>query len=138
MLGMAVSEDISSVRALRREAAVEASAASGAAASVAGFELGCVVNRCRDPLHCEGWSGGLEGVQKIFGIWRRCRVEQEGDPVNARRDLLEQLQPLAGHRRLHSSETSDVAARPRKARDEAAADRINNGRENDGDGACLL
>ena len=35
-------------------------------------------------------------------------------------------------------ETGDVAARPRKARDEAAADRIGNARENDGDGARLL
>src|SRR5262249_50048500 len=35
-------------------------------------------------------------------------------------------------------ETSDVAARPRQARDKAAADRIDNVRENDGDGACLL
>ena len=33
--------------------------------------------------------------------------------------ILEQLQPLAGHRRLQVGETGDVAARPRKARDEA-------------------
>jgi hypothetical protein len=34
--------------------------------------------------------------------------------------------------------TGDVAARLREARDEAAADRIGNRRENDGDGARLL
>src|SRR5262249_59394133 len=44
----------------------------------------------------EGPSGGLEGVKKIFEKCRRCRVEQEGDPVDARCNLLEQLQPLAG------------------------------------------
>jgi hypothetical protein len=44
-----------------------------------GFELGPVVNRCRDRLHCEGWSGGFEGVQERFGIWRRCWVVQAGE-----------------------------------------------------------
>src|SRR6516164_6801085 len=102
------------------------------------FELGRVANRCSDRLHGEGRSGGFEGSQPIFEICRRCWVEQEGYPVDARRNLLEQLQPLASHRRLHSDETGDVSSRPRKARDEAAADRIGNERENDGDGACLL
>src|SRR4029453_16669878 len=97
-----------------------------------------VANRCCDRLHCEGRCGGFEGLQEIIGICRRCRVEQEGDPVDARRNLLEQLHPPAGHRRLYKSETGDVAARPREARDEAAADRIGNGRENDGDGVRLL
>jgi len=59
----------------------------------------------------EGWiaqfagSGSFEGVQPKLGICRRCRVEQEGDPVDARRNLLEQFQPLAGQRRLHNDET---------------------------------
>ena len=59
------------------------------------FELGRVANRCGDRLHCEGRSGGFEGVQIIFEMWRRYRVEQEGDPGDARRNLLEQFQPLA-------------------------------------------
>jgi hypothetical protein len=83
-------------------------------------------------------SGGFEDVQIIFEMWRRYRVEQEGDPGDVRRDLLEQLQPLARDRRLNIGETGDVAARPRKARDEAAADRIGNDGENDGDGARLM
>ena len=58
--------------------------------------------------------------------------------ADARRNLLEQLQPLAGYRRLEHGETGDVTARPREARDEAAADRIGNDRENDRDGARLL
>ena len=72
----------------------------------------------------QGLSGGFEGIQIIFGKRRRCRVEQEGDPGDARRDLLEQPQPLAGEGRLHIDETGDVAARPREARDETAADWI--------------
>src|SRR5499427_3172843 len=103
-----------------------------------GFELGPVVNRCCDRLHGEGDSGGFEGVQPIFEICRRCRVEQEGYPGGARRNLLKQLQPLASHRGLYSDETGNVPSRLRKARDKAAADRIGNERENNGDGACLL
>ncbi len=57
---------------------------------------------------------------------------------SARRDLLEQLYPFAGHRRLEIDETGDVAARPRQALDKAAANRIGNDRENNGDGARLL
>jgi hypothetical protein len=61
-------------------------------------------------------------------------VEHGGDPRNARRDLLEQLQPLAAHRGFQIEETGDVAARPGQARDEAVADRIRNRRHNDGNG----
>src|SRR5262249_28178532 len=103
-----------------------------------GFERGRVVNRRCDRLYCEGRSGGSEGVQVIFGKRSRYRVEQEGDPDDARRDLLEQPQPLPGQGRLHIDETGDVAARPGEARDEAAADWIGGGRENDGDAARLL
>ena len=99
------------------------------------FELGHVANRGCDRLHCEGRSGSFDGVQEILGIWRHCRVEQHRGSGNARRNLLEQLQPLASQRANHSLEAGDVAARPRQARDEAAADRIGNRRENDWNGA---
>src|SRR5262249_55716543 len=55
------------------------------------FEFGSVVNRCCNRFHAKGCSGGFEGVRVIFKICRRCRVEQEGDSVDARRNLLEQL-----------------------------------------------
>jgi hypothetical protein len=45
---------------------------------------------------------------------------------------LEQLQPLAAQRALHHDETGGVAAGPREACDEAAADRIGKNRENVG------
>ena len=85
------------------------------------------MNRRYDRLYREGRSGGFEGVQVKFGKRRRCRVEQESDPGDARRDLLEQPQPLTGQGRLHIDETGDVATRPREARDEAAADWIGAG-----------
>src|SRR4029077_20491317 len=100
-----------------------------------GLDLGPVANRCCGRLHSKGGSSSFKEFQVIFGICRRFRVEQERDPVDVRRNLLEQLQPLAAQRGLDSGETGDVAARPRQRRDEAAADRIRNARENDGDGA---
>src|SRR5262249_47187385 len=103
-----------------------------------GFELGHIVNGCCDRLHPEGLSGGSEGIQVIFGKWRGCRVEQEGDPPDARGNLLKQLQPLAGHRRFHSNETGYIAAWPRQTRDEATANWIDDVGENDGDGPRLL
>src|SRR5262249_10835125 len=78
-----------------------------------GFEFRNVINRCGDRLHCEGYGGGFEGLQVYFGIWRRFRMEQESDSVDARRDLLEQLKPFTGYRRLEINETGEVAARLR-------------------------
>ena len=103
-----------------------------------GFELGHVTNRCCDRGHSEGRSSGFEGVQIIFEICRRCRVEQHSDPVDAWRNFLEQFHPLAGHRRRHRDETGDIAARVRNAGHETAANRICNLNEHDRDGARLL
>src|SRR6188472_2539423 len=55
------------------------------------FEFRNVMNRCGDGLQREGHSGGFEGLHVNFIKWRRYRVEQESDPGDARRDLLEQL-----------------------------------------------
>ena len=101
------------------------------------FELGHVAHRGCDRLHYEGRSGSLEVVEVIFGKRRGCRVEQEGDPGDARRNVLKQLQPLAANRRLRNGEAGDVASRPRQARDKAAADWIGNVRENDGDSTLV-
>src|ERR1700730_14742923 len=102
------------------------------------FKFGCVADRGGYHLYSERRGGGLEGFEEIFGIWRRYWVEQEGGPSDARCNLLEQLHPLAGHRRLNTGEAGDVAAWSWKARHEAAANRIGNGRENNRDGVRLL
>jgi hypothetical protein len=62
----------------------------------------------------------------------------ECDPFHIRRDLREHLQPLADHCEFVILEASHVASRPRQARDEAAADGIDDNREHDGDGVRLL
>src|SRR6516225_1141503 len=123
-----------------------ATACSAASGPMATIRSGCArVNSAatmKGPrgsyLHSEGRSSGFEGVQPILRIGRHRWVEQDGDPGNPGRDLLEQLQPLAAQRPLHHDETSRVTAGPREARDEAAADRIGNNRENDGDNARFL
>src|SRR5262249_5476278 len=101
-----------------------------------GLDIGAVVNWRGDRLHSESQSGGFEWLQVNVEVGRRCRVEQEGHPRDARRNLLEQLQPLAGYRRLHNDETGDIAARPREARHEAA--RIGNVHKDNRNGAGLL
>src|SRR5215831_16006022 len=53
-----------------------------------GCEFGRVTDGRRDRLHCERLCRGFEGLQPIFGIGRRCGVEQESDPGDARRNLL--------------------------------------------------
>src|SRR5262245_15624585 len=65
-----------------------------------GFELGCLVNRCSGCRHGEDARGGPEGVQPMFGICRRCRVEQHCDPRHARCTFLQQLKPFTGHCRF--------------------------------------
>src|SRR5215831_8624749 len=52
------------------------------------FELGQVANRGCNRLHCEGGSGGFEGIKPKFGICCRCRVEHYRDPGNTRCNLL--------------------------------------------------
>ncbi|HEY5130994.1 MAG TPA: hypothetical protein VIJ35_27510 [Bradyrhizobium sp.] len=71
-------------------------------------------------------TGGLGGIPKD----RRLR--------HARHDLLEQLQPFPADAVFESHETRGVAARPRQAADEAAADRIDDDREHDRHGAGRL
>lgn len=56
----------------------------------------------------------------------------ESDGVrHVRRYLLQQLQPLAAHRRLEIGEPGDVASRTREARGETCADRIADRGEDD-------
>jgi hypothetical protein len=102
-----------------------------------GFELGHVAHGRHDRLHSEGRGGGFEGIQVNLNIRGSFRVIHGGDPRDTRCNLLEQLEPFADHARLEIDEASDVATWPRQTRDKAAADRIDNVRENDG-GWCAF
>ena len=80
----------------------------------------------------------LKRVQEAVNECRRWRVEQQGDLGNARRNLLEQLNPFAAQRPQDGSEAGHIAAWARQAGDVAAAHGVGNQHENDGNGACLL
>jgi IS30 family transposase len=47
------------------------------------------------PRKCLGFKIALLHLVLESRISRRCRVEQQRDPIDVRRNLLEQLQPLA-------------------------------------------
>src|SRR5262249_22831901 len=103
-----------------------------------GIELRSFANARHNRLNSEGQSGGFEGGKIIISKWRCRRVEQDGHAGDVRRDLFEQLQPLAAHRALDRGEAGRVAAWPGEACDNAAAYRISNDCENDGNGARLF
>ena len=87
--------------------------------------FGHVADRCNDGLHAERRSAAALRNTVMFEVWRGYRVEQEGDPVDMRRDLLKRLQPLAGHRWFHVlMEPSTLSAGPGEALHEATADGI--------------
>ena len=77
------------------------------------LDLGHVLDRRDDRLHAEGRCGGSEGTQVTFNEGRGWRVEQQADPGETRRNLFEQLDPLAAQRSHYGSETGRVAARSR-------------------------
>src|SRR5215467_10180896 len=79
-----------------------------------GLELRNIVERRRNRLRAERRSDGYGRAQVIFEVWRCGRVEQEADPLHARSNLLEQLQPLAGERSFEIDETGDVAAQRKR------------------------
>jgi hypothetical protein len=58
-------------------------------------------------------------------------MKEDGGMINAGRELLERLEPLAAHLRLEIGETRDIAAGPRQACYKAAANGIGNIHEND-------
>ena len=81
-------------------------------------------------------SNRLQRTQKSRRSGRR--VMNERDPLYLRRNLLEQLHPLADHREFEILEARHVASRLCKALDEAVADGIDNDREHDRDRVRLL
>src|SRR5262249_12333172 len=66
------------------------------------------------------------------------RIPQDHDARRARNKLLEELHPLAGHVSGERAHASHVAAGMRKARDQAAADRVSGKSHYDRDFVCCL
>src|SRR6266446_830512 len=67
-----------------------------------------VVHRSQRRRHPDGRGDGLD---RALEQWRGgVRVEDDGDPRNAWRDLLEQLEPFSHDRRVVGTEPREVAA----------------------------
>jgi hypothetical protein len=62
-------------------------------------------------------------------------IEKDQRPCHARRDLLEQRDPLRTDTELEQGKARGVATRPGQARDKARPDRIGDLREHDRHGA---
>src|SRR5262249_11732104 len=83
-------------------------------------------------------AAAASAERKWSHIGSRARIEQEPNPPDARRDVIENLYPFAAQRRLVGDEAGDRAAGVRQACDKATADRIGHVDENNGDCAALL
>src|SRR5438874_100589 len=66
------------------------------------------------------------------------RVEDDGNPRDGWRDLLEQLQPFLENRRIEGAEPGDIAAGSREALHNAQSNRIGHQYEDDRYRASLL
>src|SRR5215831_14802333 len=77
------------------------------------FDFGIITDRGRDRIYRQRPGGGFERPQEIFSTTGRgVRVEHDRHPSYARRDLFEQLQPLARHCGLAVHEPRDVSTWP--------------------------
>src|SRR5262249_38366321 len=66
------------------------------------------------------------------------RIEDESDPRDARRGLLERLQPFGSDRELEAREAGDIATRMRQVRYQSLADGIDHLRKHDWHSLALL
>jgi hypothetical protein len=88
-------------------------------------------------FHPQGRRHGLDGAE-LTGPGRIAGIPQDCHPGDVRCDLLEQLQPFRAEAVFEEREASDVAARPRQARNETGTDRIGSLHEHDRHGAGRL
>ena len=62
----------------------------------------------RDRRHREGMRRGLDRPHEQVGERRAVRVEDERDPLDVRRSLLEHLQPFGSDRELEAGEAGEI------------------------------
>ena len=102
----------------------------------AAFDLARVAHADRGQLHTERRRRGLDRGETT-GPGGNRRIANNRRSRHARRDFFEQLQQFPAHAVFERDETGGVAAGPRQARNQAAADRIS-GHEHDRHGAARL
>src|SRR6266851_10225824 len=97
-----------------------------------------VTHRSKRHRHSEGRRGGLDRTVVQWGERRGVRVEDDRDPRDTRRGLLEQLEPFPRQLRVVGAEPGDVAAGSREALNKAQLNGIDHVYENDRYRARLL
>src|SRR5262249_35098003 len=89
-------------------------------------------------LHAERWRHRLDRA-KLSAPGARGRIADDGHTRHPRRNVFEQLQPFCADAEFELTKAGGIAARPRQARDQSAADGIGDGDEDDGHvAACPL
>src|SRR6185437_13370289 len=83
------------------------------------FNFVHVANGCVTRFNTKRHRGGFKGAPEGSDEGCRSRVEHQVDAADARRDLLQQLDPLAAQRTYDRCEAGGVAAGLREARDVA-------------------
>src|SRR5215468_5331178 len=99
----------------------------------AALDLAGIARVERTNLHAQERSHRLNRAQ-LPAPGGDARVANNRRAAHAGRNLLEQLEPFAAHAVYDARKSGRVAARPRQARDEAAADRIAGIHEHDREG----
>src|SRR6516164_11312004 len=90
-------------------------------------------NACRD-LECPGRRLKWRHMYRLYRHGSGVRIEHDCGPLEPRRDLREQLKPLASHRGfVPDAEAGDVPARLVEPRDDAAGDGLGRVSKNDRD-----
>ena len=87
------------------------------------LDFGRIARVDRAQLHPQGRRHRLDGGE-LADPGGDGRIPQDRRSRHAGRDLFEQLQPFAAQAVFERGETGGVAARPRQARDETGADRV--------------
>src|SRR5262249_25513372 len=96
------------------------------------LDIGSTVNRRDYWGDRGGWCRGFDQARIIrASTGGQFRIEYEGNALDARRDLFEQLQPFAGQRGLDIRESGRVATRTCEAFDEAFPNGVRDYGEND-------
>src|SRR5262245_48415405 len=88
-------------------------------------------------VHADRWRQRLDGAE-LAGTGRHRGIAQHRYSSDARRDLLEKLEPLSTDGIFVDGKAGGVSARPRLAVDVAARNRVTDTREDDRDGAGHL
>src|SRR5438874_2349978 len=104
------------------------------------FDRRVIAHRSKRDRYPKRRGGGLYRATEQGDIWPGggVRVEDDGNPRDSRRDLLEQLQPFFENRRIVGAEPGDVAAGSREVLNNAQSNRIGHQNENDRYRASLL